>query len=136
MAKADESGSTKRLAVALLESMTSLWALCTKQASRTTKRIASKTSSFSSTKPRQLLATISNKAIHFREKRRIGEEKEQGGGVWQRAILMGDKCQPLDFDGVIYYDSDGKRVSELPMKSPRASPLPNYAYKTTMKSKK
>lgn len=45
-----------------------------------------------------------------------------------RRILMGDKCQPLDFSGVIYYDSNGNRLPELPMRSPRASPLPSYLY--------
>lgn len=43
---------------------------------------------------------------------------------------MGDKCQPLDFSGVIYYDNEGNRVSELPSRSPRASPLPSFAYKS------
>ncbi|MBA0768683.1 hypothetical protein Gotri_017467, partial [Gossypium trilobum] len=73
-----------------------------------------------------------NKAIKLVNRKKAGEktgkeEEEIGdGGVWQRAILMGDKCQPLDFSGVIYYDSKGNQVEELPFRSPRASPMPAY----------
>lgn len=59
-------------------------------------------------------------------RRPIEEEDFSDGGLWQRGILMGDKCQPLDFSGVIYYDSEGNRLQEVPMRSPRASPMPNY----------
>ncbi|KAF3334895.1 hypothetical protein FCM35_KLT21499 [Carex littledalei] len=31
-------------------------------------------------------------------------------GIWQRQIMMGEKCQPLDFSGVIYYDINGHYV--------------------------
>ncbi|OMP05282.1 hypothetical protein CCACVL1_01970 [Corchorus capsularis] len=90
-----------------------------------------------SPRPKQLLTTISNKAITLVNRKKSGGEsgKELGpdeygdGGVWQRAILMGDKCQPLDFSGVIYYDSKGNQLDELPIRSPRASPLPRYAQK-------
>ncbi|KAF5734613.1 hypothetical protein HS088_TW15G00105 [Tripterygium wilfordii] len=41
------------------------------------------------------------------------------GGVWQRAILKGDKCQSLDMSGVIYYDSTGKPIKKVPA-TPRA----------------
>lgn len=42
--------------------------------------------------------------------------------LWKKTILMGEKCQPLQFPGAIFYDSKGNRVSEPPM-SPRASSL-------------
>ncbi|GLT44145.1 hypothetical protein SLA2020_180600 [Shorea laevis] len=83
-------------------------------------------------KPKKLLKTISNKAITFAHRKKRGEsggEEEFGdGGVWQREIMMGDKCQPLDFSGVIYYDNSGKRVAQIPARSPRtsASPMPAY----------
>ncbi|XVF09668.1 hypothetical protein REPUB_Repub07fG0114700 [Reevesia pubescens] len=86
-----------------------------------------------SPRPKQLLATISNKAITLVHRKKVEEEngkdveEEFGdGGVWQRSILMGDKCQPLDFSGVIYYDSKGNQLDELPIRSPRASPMPGY----------
>ncbi|KAJ4826846.1 hypothetical protein Tsubulata_046395 [Turnera subulata] len=87
-------------------------------------------------KPKQLLTQISNKAITLvHPKKRVGREDDGvlmgpedfgDGGVWQKSILMGDKCQPLDFSGVIYYDDHGNKLDELPIRSPRASPLPGY----------
>ncbi|KAB2633683.1 hypothetical protein D8674_029930 [Pyrus ussuriensis x Pyrus communis] len=90
-------------------------------------------------KPKQLMSTISNKAITFLHRKKIGEESDSrgrlhaeeeeewgDGGVWQRSILMGDKCEPLAFSGVIYYDIDGKKLNGAPIRSPRASPMPGY----------
>ncbi|KAG6503587.1 uncharacterized protein LOC121987508 [Zingiber officinale] len=52
---------------------------------------------------------------------------EEDGGVWRRTILMGEKCKPLDFPGVIYYDADGRRLSEVPTpRSPMRSPFLSY----------
>ncbi|KAJ8752433.1 hypothetical protein K2173_004069 [Erythroxylum novogranatense] len=88
-------------------------------------------------RPKQLLTQISNKAttlMHSSKKRLLGDEHDDGlrpedfgeRGVWQKAILMGGRCEPLDFSGVIYYDSTGKQLKEAPLRSPRASPLPGY----------
>uniref|UniRef100_A0A7N0VBG5 Uncharacterized protein n=1 Tax=Kalanchoe fedtschenkoi TaxID=63787 RepID=A0A7N0VBG5_KALFE len=54
-------------------------------------------------------------------------EMGQDEALWQRAILMGDKCQPLDFSGVIYYDESGQQIPQMPPRSPR-SPLPGYLH--------
>lgn len=43
--------------------------------------------------------------------------------VWRRTIIMGGKCDPLDFSGAVHYDSEGNRVSGPPDKSPFRSPL-------------
>lgn len=60
------------------------------------------------------------------------EEEMQGeDGVWRRTILMGEKCQPLDFSGVIYYDADGRQLAAVPTpRSPLRSPLPSFAQKS------
>ncbi|CAL5038371.1 unnamed protein product [Urochloa decumbens] len=51
--------------------------------------------------------------------------REAEGGVWRKEILMGERCQPLDFSGVIYYDADGRRLAHPPPpRSPMRSPLP------------
>ena len=47
----------------------------------------------------------------------VGED-----GLWQKNILMGEKCQPLEFSGVIYYDNNGHKISQIP-RSPRACAL-------------
>nr|AFK48378.1 unknown [Medicago truncatula] len=81
-------------------------------------------------KPKKLLSNISNKALSQFGKKKQREEREKegwgNGGVWQKEILMGGKCEPLDFSGVIYYDINGKQTREVPIRSPRASPLPGY----------
>ncbi|KAJ8493600.1 hypothetical protein OPV22_015321 [Ensete ventricosum] len=65
--------------------------------------------------------------------KKMGAEEDGGDGVWRRTILMGEKCQPLDFSGVIYYDADGRRLSEVPtQRSPLRSPLPSLALKAPM----
>jgi hypothetical protein len=47
--------------------------------------------------------------------------KEEGGGglLWQRSILLGERCQRPDFSGIIIYDDMGKRLPEFPPRSPR-----------------
>ncbi|QCD80732.1 uncharacterized protein LOC114179024 [Vigna unguiculata] len=91
-------------------------------------------------KPKKLLSNISNKALFHNHKKcnnkqsSMEEENDGGwgnGGVWQKEILMGGKCEPLDFSGVIYYDGNGKQLSEIPLRSPRASPLPGYLTRLT-----
>ncbi|KAJ7515562.1 hypothetical protein O6H91_22G020800 [Diphasiastrum complanatum] len=39
--------------------------------------------------------------------------------VWQRAIILGEKCEPPAFSGLILYDEFGNRITEFPAKSPR-----------------
>ncbi|XVF12348.1 hypothetical protein REPUB_Repub08aG0109300 [Reevesia pubescens] len=127
----------------------SFMALCAKHASRVSKKLKPKPkenglasdsprffvpkSPLKSPRPKQLLTMISNKAMTLVHRKKLSEEnrKDVGeefgdGGVWQRAIMMGDKCQPLEFSGVIYYDSKGNQMDELPIRSPRASPMPGY----------
>jgi len=46
-------------------------------------------------------------------------------GVWRKEILMGERCQPLDFSGVIYYDVEDRRLAHPPLpRSPMRSPFP------------
>ncbi|XXG74347.1 hypothetical protein AAC387_Pa07g3089 [Persea americana] len=77
---------------------------------------------------RKLLMTLSDKAAPLLHRKKIaGEEKQDSygaGGLWQRDILMGEKCQPLDFSGAIYYDNQGKRLTGLPPRSPRGGSSP------------
>ncbi|XVE64088.1 hypothetical protein DITRI_Ditri07aG0073000 [Diplodiscus trichospermus] len=153
----DSASPKQRLTLGFL---ISFMALCAKHASRVSKKLKLKPkqngsasdsprlfyvpqsplkspfvpkSPLKSPRPKQLLTSISNKAIKLVHRKKLGEEngKDVGeevgdGGVWQRSILMGGKCQPLDFSGVIYYDSKGNQLEELPIRSPRASPLPGY----------
>ncbi|KAM3243213.1 hypothetical protein ACQJBY_055275 [Aegilops geniculata] len=50
---------------------------------------------------------------------------EADDGVWRKEILMGERCQPLDFSGAIYYDAEGRRLGAPPTpRTPMRSPLP------------
>ncbi|KAG2667304.1 hypothetical protein I3843_15G105300 [Carya illinoinensis] len=149
------SGSSKPKPASLFISMSTFMALCAERAGRVSRKLKAKTTRKMTTettharkteqhtsptltsRPKQLLSTISNKAIRFMHPKKVGEEgtdagrtdqpEEWGdGGVWQKTILMGDKCEPLNFSGVIYYDSYGNQLNEVPPRSPRASPLPGY----------
>ncbi|KAK9276543.1 hypothetical protein L1049_006077 [Liquidambar formosana] len=135
------------LAIGLFVTVSVLVALCAKHASRVAKKYAAETSDSRVAPnrsplptPKKLLTTISNKAMPFMQKKKGSDEFEDesegkaeeglGGesGLWQRTILMGEKCQPPEFSGVIYYDNYGNQLPELPPRSPRASPLPNLSY--------
>ncbi|XP_038894891.1 uncharacterized protein LOC120083287 [Benincasa hispida] len=131
----------RRAAATLLISLSTLVALCAKQANRASKKLQTKLKSKQlprlelrspQLRPKRFLKNISNTAItliHKKKNKHGGgntEEEWGDGGVWQKAILMGDKCEPLDFSGVIYYDSNGKQLNEVPLRSPRASPLPAF----------
>lgn len=121
----------------------SLMVRCAKQASRISNKLKLKlhripAPSFSMMKrrPKELLATLSNKAksVAGRKKKSydgcgstqaktaveivMEEEEEEEYGIWQRKILMGDKCEPLCYSGVIFYDCSGHQVKELPPRSP------------------
>ncbi|KAI3920634.1 hypothetical protein MKW92_020995 [Papaver armeniacum] len=125
------------VAVAVFVSVTVLVSLCAKHTIRRRQLAREKlgcnpndsrvTPGSSPTASRGLFATISNKAFPFMSNKKSGDQHYEtvgDGGVWQREILMGGKCQPPDFSGVIYYDVDGRQLSEIP-RSPRASPFPS-----------
>ncbi|RDX70115.1 hypothetical protein CR513_50675, partial [Mucuna pruriens] len=127
--------SPKRQAQKFLVTVTAVLAVLAKRASRLPRKLKAAAATKEEWRvelrtPKKLLSNISSKTLPFIHKR--GSKKREGkdwgnGGVWQKAILMGDKCEPLDFSGVIYYDSNGKQVNQMPLRSPRASPLPgNY----------
>lgn len=48
-------------------------------------------------------------------------EDKEDDGIWRRAILMGGRCQPLDFAGAIHYDSFGRRLARPPSAAPRSA---------------
>lgn len=130
------SFSTIPLAIGLFVSVSLLVGLCAKHARQVQGKYASKTSDPNAAKaplpsPKQLIATISQKAMMHGKRSSAGMESDSGeSGVWQKAILMGERCQPPEFSGVIYYDYSGNRIPEMP-KSPRAgsmTPLKNFSF--------
>lgn len=114
------------LAIGLFVSIIAIVALCAKHAKKTSKK------SMSNVYESKIVPKLSSPVHNMTKKggedsgEVAGEVAGEQKGLWQKAIIMGEKCQPPQFSGVIYYDSFGNRVSELP-RSPRASPLPRYA---------
>uniref|UniRef100_A0ACD5VBU5 Uncharacterized protein n=1 Tax=Avena sativa TaxID=4498 RepID=A0ACD5VBU5_AVESA len=45
---------------------------------------------------------------------------EDEEAVWRKAIIMGDKCRPLQFSGHIAFDSDGNLLPPAPAKKATA----------------
>ncbi|KAA8532748.1 hypothetical protein F0562_032781 [Nyssa sinensis] len=137
----------------LVPTVSALVALCAKHGRKVSRRnyYASETADDHHSKvpprsplrsPKQLITTISNGAIPFIYSRKPADDQSEEAdtgkkisgegfgedGLWQKTILMGEKCQPPEFPGVIYYDSCGNQISELPPRSPRASPLPSFSF--------
>lgn len=70
-------------------------------------------------------ASSSSSSKLKRRKAAPKEEEAAGDGLWRKEIMMGERCQPLDFSGVIYYDAQGRRLAQAPPpRSPLRSPLP------------
>ncbi|KAL0430083.1 UNVERIFIED_CONTAM: hypothetical protein Sradi_0634300 [Sesamum radiatum] len=140
MIHVSEGFSPIPLALGLFVSVSLLVGLCAKHARQVHRKYASdsKTSDHPNSaksplpSPKQLITTLSNKAmIHAKKSSEsgVGSRNEQESGLWQKAILMGERCQPPEFSGVIYYDYSGNRIPEMP-KSPRATsmaPLKSFA---------
>ncbi|RLN08447.1 hypothetical protein C2845_PM11G28290 [Panicum miliaceum] len=74
-------------------------------------------------------ALSSSSSSKSKRRRRKAEDDELSfrweDGVWRKEIMMGERCQPLDFSGAIYYDAEGRRLEQPPTpRSPMRSPLP------------
>ncbi|CAL4884979.1 unnamed protein product [Urochloa decumbens] len=72
----------------------------------------------------------SSSSSKSKRRRRKAEDDElsfewEDDGVWRKEIMMGERCQPLEFSGAIYYDANGRRLEQPPTpRSPLRSPLP------------
>ncbi|KAF3332718.1 hypothetical protein FCM35_KLT02295 [Carex littledalei] len=106
------------MAVGVLQAVTMLLNTCSKHMSRVAR-------SLTSPKKRKTNLKESNRSVN-------GENLNGHDGVWRKSILMGEKCQPLNFSGVIYYDADGKKLDTMPPRSPMRSPLRTLGQHVTM----
>ena len=89
----------------LLGRVSSLVRTCTRRVSRATRRLLRHRK-----KPAAAALCARGAAID-----------KKGGEValWSRRILMGERCQPLDFARAIHYDSFGRRLARPP--TPRSA---------------
>ncbi|XP_062217539.1 uncharacterized protein LOC133917681 [Phragmites australis] len=123
------------MGVSLAQAVAALMGTCARRLSRAARRLH--------LRPRQgLAASLSSRAVvpflggggakkalssasassKSKRRRKAAEDED---GVWRKEIMMGGRCQPLDFSGVIYYDAEGRRLAQPPPpRSPLRSPLP------------
>uniref|UniRef100_A0A0D9VK45 Uncharacterized protein n=1 Tax=Leersia perrieri TaxID=77586 RepID=A0A0D9VK45_9ORYZ len=127
------------MGMSLAQAVAALMGTCARRLSRAARRLHLRT-------PRAALSSRAivpflgggggKKAISNSSSRRSKRKSAARGeisfraedGVWRKEILMGERCQPLDFSGVIYYDAEGRRLEQPPPpRSPLRSPLPASA---------
>ncbi|KAK3164722.1 hypothetical protein QOZ80_1AG0023730 [Eleusine coracana subsp. coracana] len=110
------------MANSLLSKASSAVAACARRVSRATRRLLRARRGRLHRDRRQLVPADD----HNHEPPRAAGVGEAEGedGLWRRTILMGERCKPLDFPGVIHYDSFGRRLSAPPLaRSGRAALL-------------
>ncbi|KAK8933191.1 hypothetical protein KSP39_PZI015625 [Platanthera zijinensis] len=68
-----------------------------------------------------IIPFLHNKSLISEKKReRFGRTEARNArqaeedAVWRRTIMMGERCQPLEFSGVICYDGNGRQVATTP----------------------
>ena len=69
--------------------------------------------------PRKLAKNIGKKAVSQCLRSNQQENVNGESCLWKKDILMGEKCQPLQFSGAIYYDCEGNMLSAPPARSPK-----------------
>nr|CAB3473513.1 unnamed protein product [Digitaria exilis] len=92
-------------------------AACARRVSRATRRLLRASRRPQSRDRRQLVPAGDDHHEYSGEEDDDGDEEE--GGLWRRAILMGERCKPLDFPGAIHYDSFGRRLPAAPAPLPQ-----------------
>jgi hypothetical protein len=127
------------MGMSLAQAVTALMGTCARRLSRAARRLHLRprqglAASFSSSRAIVPFLGGGGGAIIRKKarssKRRRGEDEDElsfetEDGVWRKEIMMGERCQPLDFSGAIYYDAEGRRLEQPPTpRSPLRSPLP------------
>uniref|UniRef100_A0ACD5YKX3 Uncharacterized protein n=1 Tax=Avena sativa TaxID=4498 RepID=A0ACD5YKX3_AVESA len=127
--------------VGLAQAVAALMGRCARRLSRAARRVQERrlAGSFSFPSSRAVVP-FTKKALSWPKQRgrksAVAEEEEWSfgaaaaaeDGVWRKEILMGERCQPLDFSGAIYYDAEGRRLgAPPPPRTPMRSPLPASA---------
>ncbi|TVU34517.1 hypothetical protein EJB05_16352, partial [Eragrostis curvula] len=102
------------MAGGLLSKASSAVAFCARRVSRATRRLLRSRRRRSHQDRRQLVPAHRHRQESPCDDDNEVEKEGEGEGLWRRAILMGERCQPLDFPGVIHYDSFGRRLSAPP----------------------
>jgi hypothetical protein len=96
----------------LLGKASSAVATCARRVSRATRRLLRPRPSHRRDRREPLPIDVDH---HQQEEPPRADEVEAAeDALWRRAILMGERCKPLDFPDVIHYDSFGRRLVAAP----------------------
>ncbi|KQK08645.1 uncharacterized protein LOC112271110 [Brachypodium distachyon] len=77
----------------LLSKVSGAMAACARRVSRATRRL------------------LRSRSIR-KGKKEVKTSGADGEAVWHRSILLGQRCEPLNFSGAIHYDAQGRRLSQ------------------------
>ncbi|CAM0912091.1 unnamed protein product [Alopecurus aequalis] len=102
------------MGVSLLHAVAALMGTCTRRLQRAARKMGAGKASCAAMAPWRKAFSLPTAK---------GSREKEDGGLWRKEILLGERCQPLDFSGVIYYDADGHRLTQPP-RSPLRSPRP------------
>ncbi|GJM89903.1 hypothetical protein PR202_ga06128 [Eleusine coracana subsp. coracana] len=104
----------------LLGRVSGLVAACTRRVSRATRRLLllrrQHRSALNNNKKKKKQPLCSHPVVVVVP---LPRGEDHGVALWSRRILMGERCQPLDFAGAIHYDSFGRRLVRPP--TPRSA---------------
>jgi hypothetical protein len=120
------------MGMSLRHAVAALMGTCARRLSRAARRLHLRprqgiAASFSSRAIVPFLGGGARKSLSSSKSKSKGKKaaEEDADGVWRKEIMMGERCQPLNFSGVIYYDAEGRRLAQPPPpRSPLRSPLP------------
>jgi hypothetical protein len=97
----------------LLDRVSGLVAACTRRFSRATRRLL---------RHHHRRSSLDAVLVEGKKQTTTPAVPRGGGGeddLWSRRILMGERCQPVNFAGAIHYDSFGRRLAHPP--TPRSA---------------
>jgi hypothetical protein len=130
------------MGVSLAQAVAALMGRCARRLSRAARLVQERrlAGSFSLPSTSRAVVPLTRKALSWSKRGRktaTGADSSEewsfeasaaGDGVWRKEILMGERCQPLEFSGAIYYDAEGRRLGAPPTpRTPLRSPLPASA---------
>ncbi|KAG8075839.1 hypothetical protein GUJ93_ZPchr0006g42736 [Zizania palustris] len=114
------------MGASLLQAVAALMSTCTRRLQRAARRVGKGSPPSRAVVPwRKAFSLPAAARGKLAGSSGAGSGGEEVAGLWRKEILMGERCQPLDFSGVIYYDADGRLLAHPPPpRSPMRSPLP------------
>ncbi|KAL5231190.1 hypothetical protein ABZP36_029966 [Zizania latifolia] len=103
----------------VVASLSVLVSFCTRHLSRAGRRLVRDRRCYGGGADRRRRPAAAPPVVPVADYGAAGAFGDKGEALWRRTILMGERCQPLDFAGAIHYDSFGRRLARPP--NPRSA---------------